>query len=288
MIGILLASYGTPTSIEQLPDYLTSICHAHPTDEQVAVVQARYDAIEHWAQGGRTQWMDTLQQQLRTRLAMPVAVGYQHVQPSLEEAVAQLEAQGVDTIFLMVTTPFSAPLSTDTYVARAKKACVTAHVVPILHWSMEPSWLTYWVAQVRTIERTQQQTALVLTAHSLPMVGEASQYEPYVSQYKHMADMLRFHTDMPVCTAYQSQGPRGTWLGPDVMEVTGHLLAEGYNHIVVAPVGFVNDHVEVLYDLDIALQQHIASLGGMYTRLALPGEQIALPMAEAIATVQEG
>ena len=285
-IGVLVMAHGTPDTPEEIEGFYTRIRRGRPpTPELLDELTERYEAIGGTSPlTGRTRAQVT---GLATALeaATPgrfvVRLGTKYVQPTIEEGTAELAAEGVDRVIGVVLTPHQSSMGSGEYFARAEAAATAAD--PPLHLTVIPSW--HRTAEFPRIlaERTaavlgalspeaRKQTAVFFTAHSLPqrVVAEGDPYPDQVAESgADIAGLLGLDSDPTISwgTAWQSAGRTADpWIGPDLLVEMERLAAEGATAVVVCPVGFVSDHLEVLYDLDIEALDKADSLGIAFAR----------------------
>ncbi len=277
--GVVVMAYGTPGSTEEVEPYYTKIRHGHPpTPELLADLVRRYDAIggisplseltaaqvAGIARTLETEHPDTYQ----------VAFGAKYTSPSVEDGVAALS--GSTRIIGLVLTPHQASLGSEQYHERARAEAERhgATYVPVTHF--------YDLESFAQIQATRLQTALgklpasangstmvAFTAHSLPeKVLELG--DPYPSQVAESGAMIAKAAGISdFLIAWQSAGrTRDPWIGPSILEILPALHEGGTTHLVVCPVGFVSDHLEVLYDLDIEADAAANELGLHLSRTA--------------------
>lgn len=263
--GVLLVAHGTVTELDQLVPFLTAIRRGRPPSEAlIEEMRHRYEAI-----GGSPLLTTTLQQAelLSSRIHRPVFVGMRFGHPSIEHAMREAWEQGVRQLTVIPMAPYSVELYSDEVSVRQRamhgQPGELMRLVRVSPWGSHPGLITAHVEQIR--ESVGQQLAqgaeLVLSAHSLPMrVIEAG--DSYASEVASSKDSIANALGLKIELGYQSQGADGgRWLGPDLKDVVSSLAARGKRHIVVAPFGFLCDHVETLYDLDIELRRHTDALG---------------------------
>ena len=258
--GVLVLSHGTPASREGVEPFYTAIRRGSPpTPELLADLQRRYDAI-----GGTSPLAERTSDQVegiaralegRAPGRYVVEGATKYSKPRIDEAVESLVAQGVDGIVGIVLSPLRAPMSTDQYHDRAA-AAIAERVPyrPIWSWWRAPGFAVLLGARVRDeLAACASETPLVaFSAHSLPLRVLESGTD-YPGELAGAADAIARAAgvgDHVVC--WQSAGRTGdAWLGPDVLELLRGLDADTVSDVVVCPVGFVADHLEVLFDLDI-------------------------------------
>jgi protoporphyrin/coproporphyrin ferrochelatase len=260
--GVLVLSHGTPTSRDDLERFYTAIRHDRaPTPELLADLRRRYDAI-----GGTSPLAErtacqvagidkALYERAPGRYVVEGATKY--AAPRIGDAVDRLVAAGVSSVVGLVLSPLRAPLTTDQYHERAL-AALDARVPyhPVWSWWRVSGFAELLAARVRaTVASCQSEAPLVaFSAHSLPRkVVVAGTDADYPAELAGAADAVANAariTDYVVC--WQSAGRTGDeWLGPDILELLARLDPSVVHDVVACPVGFVSDHLEVLFDLDI-------------------------------------
>ena len=246
MTALVVMAYGTPASRDEVAAYYTDIRRGRPPSPgQLADLVARYDAI-----GGLSP-LRAITEAQRDVLARhwdgPVVLGYKHASPTIEEAVASVGADAAG----LVLAPHYADASIGEYARRAG--------VPTLpEWHLLPEYVGFLAA---ALARTDPAHEVVFTAHSLP-IDAAGDYPRRLREtaaaVAEKAGLARWST------AWQSAGrTAAAWLGPDIREVVEGTDAPG---IVVCPCGFVADHLEVLYDLDVEAAAVARAAGREFAR----------------------
>lgn len=282
MISVVLMAYGTPRSREEILPYYTDIRRGRPpTDELLAELTARYEAI-----GGLSPLAalteaqrDAIQRALDD--AAPgrfrVSLGLKHAHPMIEEAVADVVATGAEKIVGLVLAPHYSSYSIGQYVGRAT-AAAEPHgigVVGIDSWATEPAFIDFLANDMRArLAKMPANTKVLFTAHSLPQrIIDGG--DPYPHELRSTAVAvagalgLREHEQWDI--AWQSAGRTPEpWIGPDVLEAIDALAASDAPPagVLVCACGFVADHLEVLFDLDIEAKKHAESRGLVFDRIA--------------------
>jgi ferrochelatase len=276
--GVLLMAYGTPASPDDVEPYYTHIRRGRPpTPELLADLRRRYDAI-----GGISPLRERTEAQ-RAGLAAAlgdgwdVRLGMKHAAPFIEDTVAAFAADGVTEIVSIVLAPHYSQLSVGEYLARAEEAA-GAHGVKVVRaveqWWDEPAFLDLLAERVQTaLTGLPAATKLLVTAHSLP-ARVVEMGDPYPDQLRATAEAVAtrcgLHPWAGYAVAWQSAGRTPEpWLGPDILEVIRELGATGRaDGVLVCPAGFVSDHLEVLYDLDIEAKAVAGEVGLVFARTA--------------------
>ena len=281
--GILLMAYGSPESVEDLEPYLLDIRNGRATPASlVEEIKDRYIQI-----GGRSPLLDLtrkqaicLENELNQRFKSQgihyrTYVGMRHWQPRIKEAVSQMTADGINRLVALVMAPHSSRLSTGAYFKRLDEAInelgVEIGLIRIESWHNHPGLIEAIAEKaVKALEQFQGITPyVVFTAHSLP-ARILDQGDPYERQLQETANLLAQRLVLPDSRwqfSYQSAGRSSeAWLGPQIEEVVKRLAQSGEKNILIVPIGFVCDHVEVLYDIDIACRQLAAENGARLER----------------------
>lgn len=256
-IAIVLMAYGSPSRAEDIRPYLEDIREGRPvSDAAVAELSARYRRI-----GGRSPLDDTTAGQraaLQEELGLPVFVGMKHWRPRIAEAVEQALADGADMIVGIVLAPHYSRLSVQGYRERLEEALQgRAKLLFVESWHTHEPYLDVLADRVRNSE-----AHVVFTAHSLP-ARILDEGDPYRDQLLETSRLVAERAELGSWSfAFQSESPTGEpWLGPDILDELGSLHAKGVQRVLVCPIGFVSDHLEVLWDLDIEAAERAEELG---------------------------
>jgi protoporphyrin/coproporphyrin ferrochelatase len=274
--GVLVMAHGTPATVAEIAPFYTRIRRGRPPEpEQLAELEGRYRAI-----GGVSPLAERTGAQvaaLRAELEhrapdrYTVAFGAKHTAPSIEEAAGELAGAGLSRIIGLVLTPHSSSLGSQEYLDRAAASAGPTPFVPIGAWYDEPGLVALLAARVTGACRTVSgRTHVFFTAHSLPArISETGDtYAAQLDDSAHLVAAAAGLDDWSV--AWQSAGRTPEpWLGPDVRDEVRRLGEESSaDAVVVCPIGFVADHLEVLYDLDVEVAAVAAGAGLSYARAA--------------------
>ena len=284
-IGVLVMAYGGPNSLDEVEPYLQDVRGGRATPEGVVrEVEQRYEKI-----GGRSPIFERTHAQseaLQSALDEQGAgfrtfVGMRHWHPFIGEVVPEIEDAEIHRIVGIVMAPHYSKMSVEAYfqaLAQAiEAASASLEVVRIESWKNDPGYLD--VLEARVVDGlqhfssdTRSRVQLILTAHSLPeRILEWN--DPYPTELQVTFHQLtaRFPTQ-PAHFAYQSAAMTpDPWLGPDAGELMEDLIENGESEFLVVPIGFVSEHVEILYDIDIEYRNRIEAAGGRLERIAMPG-----------------
>jgi protoporphyrin/coproporphyrin ferrochelatase len=254
--GVLLVAHGTPDSLEEMPEYLRLVRGGRePSAELVAEMRHNYGAI-----GGRSPLTDlTLAQAeaLRDELGgLPVFVGMRNWRPFIADALDEARRAGVDDLVVVPMAPQYSSLSVAKY-----RGAVDAALPPGLKmrfvdsWHADPALLDAFAARVREALALGPADAVVFTAHSLPQ-SAIDKGDPYARQVAETAAGVAARSGLSAFEqAWQSAGRTPEpWLGPSLEEKLAALSDAGRAEVLVAPIGFVCDHTEILFDVDVQAQ----------------------------------
>ncbi|HEX2576506.1 MAG TPA: ferrochelatase [Aquihabitans sp.] len=277
-VGVVVMAYGTPASPDDVEPYYTHIRRGRPpSPEQLADLQRRYDTLG----GTSTLAARTADQVAGLAGALEaiapgryrVALGQKHAHPFIEDGVGGLVADGVERVVGLVLAPHYAGFSVGQYHERAGATAAEGGVpfVGIDQWHDEPAYRRFLADAVRDgLAGLPERSKVVFTAHSLPERVLAG--DPYPDQLWASAEAVALEVGLDRwagwSTAWQSAGATPEpWRGPDILAVIRDLAATGRaDGILVCPQGFVADHLEVAYDLDIEAKQVADEVGIAFAR----------------------
>ena len=270
--ALLVMHYGTPAGIEEVEPYYTHIRRGRaPSPEQLQDLIDRYRAI-----GGPSPLTRISQDQAiliqkglaKRGIVASMYIGTKHAPPFIADAVAEMHADGIEEAVGVVLAPHFSTFS----IAEYKKYALTARdsVSPDMKFGLLERWGTLPAFIEGLAERVSEQmagwdpaeTLVIFSAHSLPMRALASG-DPYPEELMETSRLVAERLGIPRWAfAYQSAGNTGEpWLGPDILEVLERQAAGKVKHVISCTVGFVSDHLEVLFDLGIEAREKAASLG---------------------------
>jgi protoporphyrin/coproporphyrin ferrochelatase len=277
-VGVLVMAYGTPATVEDIGPYYTHIRRGRPpTPELLEELVGRYAAIGGISPlAARTEAQRAAVERALEELApgrYRVVLGQKHAAPFIEDAVATLAAEGVTTTVGLVLAPHYSGFSVGQYQQRAADAGAEHGIthLPIDSWHLHPAYVDFLTDAVAEAGRSLPDNRKVLfTAHSLPERVLAD--DPYPEQLRQSAaavgDRLGLDPWADWSIAWQSAGRTPEpWRGPDILEVLRQMAETGgTDGVLVCAQGFVADHLEVLYDLDIEAAGVAAEVGLAFAR----------------------
>ncbi|MGJ7910269.1 ferrochelatase [Neobacillus sp. LXY-1] len=288
-MGLLVMAYGTPYTLDDLEGYYTHIRRGRkPSPEMIEDLRNRYEAI-----GGISPLAKITQEQaelleqhlnsVQDEIDFKMYLGLKHIHPFIEDTVKQMHTDGIREAVSIVLAPHFSTFSVQSYNGRAIEEATKLGgltITSIESWYQEPKFIQYWAERVRGIFDSmpadeKENAVLIVSAHSLP--EKIIQFgDPYPQQLKETADLIAEQASVKnVEIGWQSAGNTPEpWLGPDVQDLTRDLYHEKkYKAFVYAPVGFVCDHLEVLYDNDIECKAVTDEIGAKYYRPEMPNAQ---------------
>jgi ferrochelatase len=261
--GVLLVAHGTVENLDDLGAFVARIRHGRPAPPGlVEELRHRYEAI-----GGSPLLQTTREQAqaLARRLEAPVLIAMRLWDPGVEQALAGAASLGLRRLVVIALAPFSQHVYWDAALKAAASCGSTIELLPSSAWGEEPDFIAAHAALIASHGPASAQ--VVLSAHSLPRVV-VERGDPYASLVEASARAVAQKLGRPTQLCYQSQGADGgDWLGPSVRETLTGLARAGQREVVWAPFGFIADHVETLYDLDIEARGIADELGLSWTRV---------------------
>ena len=280
-LGLLVMAYGTPAGLDDVADYYTDIRHGRPPPpELLEELTARYRAI-----GGKSPLLEITRAQaagIGERAGVPAYVGQKHAAPFIAEGVRAMAEAGIERAAGLVLAPHYSTMSVGDYERRALSAADETgwrgKLEVVRSWHLEPRFIALHADRVRrALARlspdVRRDAVVVFTAHSLPE-RILQKGDPYPTQLSETAAAVAEAADLPRWeVGWQSAGRTDVpWLGPDILEMLPRLAGAGASAVVVCPCGFVADHLEVLYDLDIEAKAKADELVIGFARTASPND----------------
>lgn len=300
-VGVLLMAYGTAADPGDVERYYTDIRGGRPpSPEHLEELKARYAAA-----GNRFPLLETtrrqaegLERSLNTDGSgrFRVFLGMKHSPPFIADGVEEMRAEGIDRAVGLVLAPHWSGMSVETYVERVEKALAEGGPAFsfVREWYDHPSFVALLASRVsdaleRLISADRESAAVIFSAHSLPtrplpdgtLRCKSCDLCPrecrYVAQLQQTADLVGGKLGLEnYLIGWQSAGRTADpWWGPPVDEVIRELAAGGHSAVVVCSAGFVADHLETLYDLDIEARQVSDEAGIRFQRTAMPNDDPA-------------
>lgn len=278
MKALLLLAFGGPRCLDEVEFLLTRLFHRPPSPEQLERVKDRYRLI-----GGCSplpeisqRQADALEKALNNRgTFFKSYVGMLYGYPLIEETMEKILRDGLREILALPLTPFQSSATTGAYIEEVKRVSQNlgeeVELSFIGGWHSHPLFLEAVREKIREglmafSEEERRRVHLLFTAHSLPI--SVVKNDPYVKEIKESVNRVMESLDVRTWhLTFQSKGSGSEqWVGPEVESVLTELSDQGVREVLVVPIGFVSDHIEILYDIDIFYRQKAEALGMVLKR----------------------
>ena len=304
-VGVLLMAYGTPETPDQVESYFTHIRGGRaPSAASVARLRRRYELV-----GGRTPLLEittevrnALERELNAAPVGPtyrVYVGMKHWRPFIGDVVPRMIADGIGELIAVALAPHYSRISIGGYRAALSDALVALTDPPkvrfVESWHLHPLFVEFTAARVTAAvadfppaqSKSDGDVVTLFSAHSLPArIREWD--DPYEAQLRESCAAVAERAGVRDWRfAWQSAGQTGEpWLGPDILDYLETLHAEGARRVLSVPIGFVSDHLEIMYDIDYEARRKAESLGMTLRRTRMPNADPAFVrvLASVVAT----
>jgi len=284
-VAVVLMAYGSPERLDDVPAYYADIRGGRPiAPENLADLVERYRRLgveEHNPLNAITE--DT-RAALERELSMPVFTGMKHWTPRIAEAAESALAEDADLVVGLVLAPHYSRLSIAGYRSQLEKALDgRAELRMIEEWHLFEPFVDWHVSRLCGTE-----AHVVFTAHSLP-ARILAEGDPYQQQLEETAAAIAQRAALGEWSfCYQSESPTGErWLGPDILDHLAALHARAIDDVLVCPIGFVSDHLEIRWDIDVEAQERAGELGMTLRRIEMPNADPEFVSALASLVSQE-
>ena len=279
--AVVLMAYGSPDRIEDVPAYYADIRGGRPVSpERLADLTERYRRLGIETSNPLNEITERTRAVLEAELGLPVSTGMKHWTPRIADAAEAALATGADTVAGLVLAPHYSRLSIAGYRDQLEQALAgRAELAFVDSWHLEPGFVDLLADRVRGTT-----AHVVFTAHSLP-ARILDEGDPYERQLLETATASAQAAGLSAWSfSYQSASPTGEpWLGPDILDHLDDLHARGVDSVLICPVGFVADHLEIRWDLDTQAQEKARELGMRLSRIEMPNADPAF--VAALATI---
>jgi ferrochelatase len=261
-------AYGSPERLSDVPAYYADIRGGRPiAPERLADLVERYRRLGIEESSPLNAITEQTRAALEDELDVPVFTGMKHWTPRIADAADAALASGAALIVGLVLAPHYSSLSIAGYREQLEEALAgRAELRFVESWHDEPGFVELLADRVRGTE-----AHVVFTAHSLP-ARILAEGDPYQDQLLETARLVANAAELSDWSfSFQSESPTGEpWLGPDILDHLESLRQRGVTHVLVCPVGFVSDHLEIRWDLDVEAQENAAELGMQLERIEMP------------------
>jgi protoporphyrin/coproporphyrin ferrochelatase len=266
--AVVLMAYGSPERLSDVPAYYADIRGGRPiAPENLADLVERYRRLGIEDASPLNAITEQTRVALAAELGLPVFTGMKHWTPRIANAAASALASGAAEIVALVLAPHYSSLSIAGYREQLERAVAgRAELRFVESWHDEPGFVELLAGRVRGTA-----AHVVFTAHSLPArILESG--DPYKDQLLHTSRLVAEAAGLREWSfSFQSESPTGEpWLGPDILDHLASLRRQGVEDVLVCPVGFVSDHLEIRWDIDVEAQEKAAALGLRLERIEMP------------------
>lgn len=279
--AVVLMAYGSPERLADVPAYYADIRGGRPVaPEHLEDLVARYRRLGIEESSPLNAITEETRAALERELALPVFTGMKHWTPRIADAAESALAGGADRVAGLVLAPHYSALSIKGYRDQLEQALDgRAELEFVDSWHDEPGFVDLLADRIRGTD-----AHVVFTAHSLP-ARILDMGDPYKDQLLETSRAVADAAGVDAWSfSFQSESPTGEpWLGPDILDHLDALHADGVDHVLVCPVGFVSDHLEIRWDLDVEAQEKAADLGLRLERIEMPNADPAF--VRTLATI---
>ena len=310
--AVLLLAHGTPETVEQIPEYLRNVVSGRPLPQAVVEeIQHRYALIGHSPLTEITFAQARLVEAelAATGQAVPVYVGMRNWRPYIPEVVRQMRADGIDEAAVVCMAPQNSRTSVGLYRRAVEAEAGDLRIDFTAGWAQHPQLADAFAERLRPAlaklsAEAGESVPVLFTAHSVPTrtveapaadadagkrLWPGQGADPYAEEAHHTAELVAARVpEIPRWWfAFQSQGASGgPWLGPSVEETLNQIAGEGVKALILQPIGFLCDHVEILFDVDILFREYAVKHG---IRLERPESlNASVTLAKAVADLARG
>jgi protoporphyrin/coproporphyrin ferrochelatase len=259
-------AYGSPERLEDVPAYYADIRGGRPIKpEHLADLVERYRRLGIEDGSPLNAITEQTRDELERRLGIPVFTGMKHWTPRIADAVGQALETGASTVVGLVLAPHYSPLSIAGYRRQVEEALGgRAELAFVERWGTEPGFVELLADRVRGTK-----AHVVFTAHSLPVDGSGDYEEQLLESSSLVAERAALGDNWSF--SFQSESPTGVpWLGPDILDHVRTLHDQGVRRVLACPVGFVADHLEIRWDLDVEAAELARELSLEFDRIEMP------------------
>jgi protoporphyrin/coproporphyrin ferrochelatase len=267
--AVILMAYGSPERLSDVPAYYSDIRGGRPiAPENLADLVERYRRLGIEDSSPLNAITEQTRAALEDELGLPVYTGMKHWSPRIADAADSAVAAGAGRIVGLVLAPHYSALSIKGYRDQLEQALDgRAELAFVESWHTEPGFIELLADRVRDT-----QSHVVFTAHSLP-ARILAMGDPYKAQLLETAGLVAEASGLGKqwSFSFQSESPTGEpWLGPDILDHLAALRESGVTDVLICPVGFVSDHLEIRWDIDVEAQERAGELGMRVDRIQMP------------------
>jgi protoporphyrin/coproporphyrin ferrochelatase len=267
-LAVVLMAYGSPERLEDVPSYYADIRGGRPiAEERLAELVERYRRLEIEERSPLNAITEQTRLELERTLDAPVFTGMKHWKPRIADAVERALDTGAETVVGLVLAPHYSPLSIGGYEQQFESALGDrANLAFLERWGSHRGFVQLWADRIRGSE-----AHVVFTAHSLPVEGSGDYRDELLESSRLVAENAELDN---WSFSFQSESPTGVpWLGPDILDHLDELARQGVEDVLACPIGFVSDHLEIRWDLDVEAAERASALGLRFSRIAMPNAE---------------
>jgi protoporphyrin/coproporphyrin ferrochelatase len=268
--AVILMAYGSPERVADVPAYYSDIRGGRPVSaELLDDLVARYRALGIEDSNPLNAITEATRVALERELGLPVFTGMKHWDPRIADAVQAAVSAGASRLVGLVLAPHYSRLSVAGYRRLLDEAVAgRTGVVFVESWHDDPGLIAFLADRIRDTD-----AHVVFTAHSLP-ARILDEGDPYQDQLLETAGLVADSAGVEDWSfSYQSESPTGEpWLGPDILDHLEDLSGRGVENVLICPVGFVSDHLEIRWDIDTEAQEKARELGLHLERIEMPND----------------
>jgi ferrochelatase len=268
--AVILMAYGSPERVADVPAYYADIRGGRPiSPENLEDLVARYRALGIENANPLNAITETTRAALEQELGLPVHTGMKHWDPRIADAAEAALSAGASRLVGLVLAPHYSRLSIAGYRQLLDEAVADrANVIFVESWHDDPGLIAFLADRIRDTD-----AHVVFTAHSLP-ARILDEGDPYQNQLLETARLIADSAGVEDWSfSYQSESPTGEpWLGPDILDHLEELSRRGVEDVLICPIGFVSDHLEIRWDIDTEAQDRARELGLHLDRIEMPND----------------
>ncbi|HKU58975.1 MAG TPA: ferrochelatase [Gaiellaceae bacterium] len=278
-VAVILMAYGSPERLDDVPAYYADIRGGRPiAPEHLEDLVARYRKLGIEDANPLNAITEATRAALERELALPVLTGMKHWTPRIADAANAAIGDGATTLLGLVLAPHYSRMSIAGYRAQLEDAAGDrADVVFVESWHDDEAFVHVLADRIRGTN-----AHVVFTAHSLPerILADGDPYKDQLLETSRLVADAAGVVDWSF--SFQSESPTGEpWLGPDILDHLADLKGRGVDNVLVCPVGFVSDHLEIRWDIDTEAQDRARELGMQLARIEMPNDDPAFVRALA-------
>jgi ferrochelatase len=282
--AVVLMAYGSPERLDDVPAYYADIRGGRPiAPEHLDDLVARYRRLGIEQSNPLNAITEETRAALEAALGLRVFTGMKHWRPRIAEAAESALATGAETVVGLVLAPHYSRLSIAGYREQLEQALGGRALIRFVDsWHDDPGFVSFLAGRVRG-----SSAHVVFTAHSLP-ARILADGDPYRDELLETAQLVAAEAEVADWSfSFQSESPTGEpWLGPDILDHLDDLCSRGVRDVLVCPVGFVSDHLEIRWDIDTEAQEKAAALGLRLERIEMPNADPAF--VDVLASIVRG